>query len=355
MKFTIDFLPAKYGDCIWIEYGDENKPHRILIDGGTAGTKALIKGRIAALPEDNKHFDLVVITHIDRDHIEGILALLEDTTVEFSVGDIWFNSWQHLVDSEDLESYGAKQGERLTTAILMRKLNWNKAFNGEAVVVDSSNLSPVDVGGNMKLTLLSPLKENLAALIPKWWKEVQDEGLIPGYGAIVPKPEPVDDEFESYGLNKIDINGLNEEDFEEDTAEANGSSIAFLAEYDGRSVLFTGDAFPGVVLNSLNQIYPGKAPVTLAKLSHHGSAGNTSPDLIEKLDCRQWVISTNGVKFPHPAHVTMARVIKRGGDSPELIFNYRSDQNEIWGLGELQKDFLFTTRYPEGEGIQVRL
>jgi hypothetical protein len=49
MLFTIHSLPATYGDCIWIEYGTKDKLHRILIDGGTAGTKehtCLKKARI---------------------------------------------------------------------------------------------------------------------------------------------------------------------------------------------------------------------------------------------------------------------------------------------------------------------
>ena len=87
MIFKIDFLPAKYGDSIWIEYGDKEKLYHILIDGGTAGTKVLLKERILNLPAARRHIDLIVVTHIDRDHIEGILGLLNDEELSFTVGD----------------------------------------------------------------------------------------------------------------------------------------------------------------------------------------------------------------------------------------------------------------------------
>jgi trigger factor len=36
--FNINMLPGGYGDCLWIEYGDPEKPWRILIDAGTLPT-----------------------------------------------------------------------------------------------------------------------------------------------------------------------------------------------------------------------------------------------------------------------------------------------------------------------------
>ena len=79
----------------------------------------------------------MVVTHIDRDHIEGILALLEEDELPFKVDDFWFNSWQHLkqVRTEEL---GAGQGERLTAAIIKHQIKWNKAFENKAVVIPGS-------------------------------------------------------------------------------------------------------------------------------------------------------------------------------------------------------------------------
>jgi len=137
MKFDINFLPARYGDCIWIEYGTNDEMHRILIDGGTSGTKSDIRELIEALPEDQRKFELVVVTHVDRDHIEGILALLEEEKLAFKVEDFWFNGWEHLPE-DNREEFGPVQGERLTAAILKHHVKWNKAFDDKVSQSDIS-------------------------------------------------------------------------------------------------------------------------------------------------------------------------------------------------------------------------
>jgi glyoxylase-like metal-dependent hydrolase (beta-lactamase superfamily II) len=37
-----------------------------------------------------------VVSHIDADHIGGVIELLEDTALGVSFGDIWFNGYRHL-------------------------------------------------------------------------------------------------------------------------------------------------------------------------------------------------------------------------------------------------------------------
>ncbi len=93
-----------------------------------------------------------------------------------------------------------------------------------------------------------------------------------GFGAI-PVIE-VAEEDEKLGTLP-DVNALNEEAFHEDTAAANGSSIAFLARYEEKKFFSQRDSFPGVVLDSLNKVYENKVPVEVVKLSHHASAHDT--------------------------------------------------------------------------------
>ena len=351
MKFDIHFLPARYGDCIWIEYGTNSKIQRILIDGGTRGTKSDIRKLIKALPEDQRHFELMVVTHIDRDHIEGILALLEEK-LTFKVDDFWFNSWKHLPEDEN-EELGAVEGERLTAAILKQNINWNKEFEEKAVVIPSSGELPEKVlPGGMKITLLSPLMENLAALRPQWEQEVKDAGLVPGFGAS--HVSGVEDEEEHLGALP-DVDALNDETFHEDISVANGSSIAFLGSFNGKTVFFGGDSFPSVVLGSLNKLYPDKARVDLVKLCHHGSEHNTSPELIEKFNCNRYLISTNGSIYHHPADVTIAKVIKRGGNGVELYFNYKSNDNNVWDSPTLKNKHNYKAIYPQegAAGISI--
>lgn len=68
MKYEINFLPARYGDCLWIQYGTLESTKNILIDGGTGGTKKHIKKILEDLPKEKRIIELLVVTHIDRDH-----------------------------------------------------------------------------------------------------------------------------------------------------------------------------------------------------------------------------------------------------------------------------------------------
>ncbi len=76
---SIELLPAAHGDAIWIEYGPVASVSRILIDGGPAPTYQLgLRRRIELLPQNARMLELFVVTHIDADHIDGALILLQE-------------------------------------------------------------------------------------------------------------------------------------------------------------------------------------------------------------------------------------------------------------------------------------
>jgi beta-lactamase superfamily II metal-dependent hydrolase len=353
MLFNVHSLPATYGDSFVIEYGESsNKTSMVLIDGGTALTANAISKLVEA--KEKFHFELVIVTHVDRDHIEGVLGLLERPTLNFTIGDFWFNGWSHL--NEGIETFGPDQGERLSAAVLAHNISWNDAFSGKAVVIedDAKALPRIELPGGMTITLLSPFRSNLRSLIPKWKSDIEKAGLEPGYG----ETEYVDHgTVESFGtvLPSTDIEFLMKQSFNEDETVANGSSIAFIAEYAGQKVLFAGDSFPSVILKSLNLLSEKAIEIDLYKVSHHGSKGNTSPALIKKLICHQFLISTNGSNYGHPNDVTMARIVKLGSKEPKLIFNYVSDYNSPWDDVKLKKEYSYETDYTNAEGITVQL
>jgi beta-lactamase superfamily II metal-dependent hydrolase len=354
MLFTIHSLPATYGDCIWIEYGTKDKLHRILIDGGTAGTKEPIKEMLNRLPQGSRHFDLVVVTHIDRDHIEGLLSLLNEETPGFTTDDFWFNGWSHLAQDGETDSFGPIQGDALSAALFRHGVPWNRYFNNKAIVIKDPAKPPViQLAGGMEITLLSPLTTHLAKLKGVWQREVIKANL----SAEVKSEVQMEEYIESLGAKAPDLESLVSAPFYEDDGEANGSSIAFLAKFNGKTALFTGDAFPSVILNTLTRIYgQEKVPIDLIKLSHHASAGNTSPELIKKLACSKFIVSTNGSIFKHPSANTVARVLKLAGREVSLYFNYISDHNKIWKSKTLRQQYGYKAIYPEkGEGITVQL
>jgi len=353
MTYTLEFLQATYGDSIWITYGQDTL-HHMLIDGGTAGTARAIRRKLSSLPEGKRHLELLVITHVDRDHIEGIMKLLDDQTLPCTIGEVWFNGWQHLAEDSPVEQFGAIQGERLSTSIQAHGLAWNRSFNGKAVVVpDKGKLPAHTLAGGMKLTLLSPYRENLSLLMPAWEREVKAAGLVPG-APVPPRPRGRP-RVEAFGPADIDVDALNEACFSADTAPGNGSSIGLLAEFGGKACLLAGDTWPGILLRSAGRLSKKKLRLEACKISHHASAGNTSPELLEKLDCSRFVISTNGAIYQHPDRQAIARIIKRSSREPQLHFNYRTPYSEVWDDQGLKDKHHYKTRYAEGKPLVISL
>lgn len=340
--FQIEMLPAREGDCLLLTYGQAGHERRVLIDGGRAATYDDLKTRLNRLSDKEREFELLIVTHVDRDHIEGVLKLLEDPARPVAFRDIWFNGYNHLKDAT-FEEFGAVQGERLTTAIREQQLPWNKTFGGKAVEIDPE-FKPIQLEGGLSLTVLSPDRGKLEALIPQWEKECKDADLIPG---APPSPPEIPPGFEAFGGIKIDDLAI--EEFNTDHSKANGSSIALLAEYDGKRVLLAGDAHADRLENSLQTLAAqegGRLRLDAVKVSHHGSAHNTSQQVLDLISCPTYLVSTNGSTFRHPDKTAIARLISFGGAAKELVFNYSTNETLLWNNRTWMRKHGYMTRYP---------
>jgi beta-lactamase superfamily II metal-dependent hydrolase len=342
--FKIEMLPACEGDCLLLTWGTKTRFYHALIDGGRARTYTALKKRLERIPSQELTFELFVISHIDRDHIEGAVAVLEDPNRPIRFRDIWFNGYDHLLNKK-VETFGAVQGERLSTALLRNRLPWNKAFSGGAV--ETNILRPVTkkLAGGLKLTLLSPDRNKLEALIPVWESACREAGLIPGIKA---RKRELGAEIEVFG--RIDIRKLAKMSFEEDRSEPNGTSIAFLAEYGGECALLAADAHPGILeqsLATLEEKRKKRLGLSVMKVAHHGSARNTSPSLLKRVVCSKFLVSTNGSIYHHPDQLAMARLITLPKRRKELFFNYKSDETKLWENQNWKRDYVYSTRYPE--------
>jgi len=355
--FRVEMLPAARGDCLWIEYGDPAAPRRVLIDGGIGATAGVLRARIERLPVSARRFELLVVTHIDLDHIAGILQLLESPPRGLSFGDVWFNGWRHLSQGQTVLS--ARQGEALTQLLLDLELPWNREFGGKAVMVPPDGRLPEKtLPGGMTLTLLSPTPERLRRLKRAWKKEVEAEKRPdqPGH------PEQVPGRLSVLGGPRPDLDALAKSPFTPDDSAANGSSIAFVAAYGGRRCVFAGDAFADDLRLAVGRLAreegAARLEVDALKLAHHGGRKNTSAGLLSALVCGNYLFSTNGSVYGHPDHESVGRVVVHGRDGgpPRLFFNYRSDQNRVWADARLSR-----TRYEpvfpdEGrDGVTVEL
>ena len=83
--FTLEALEAKHGDCLILHYGEnEKQPNFILIDGGPAGVyKGTLRPRLEEIkekwhPDEALPLQMVMVSHIDDDHINGVLALTKE-------------------------------------------------------------------------------------------------------------------------------------------------------------------------------------------------------------------------------------------------------------------------------------
>ncbi|MGB5466825.1 MAG: MBL fold metallo-hydrolase [Sedimenticolaceae bacterium] len=350
--FRLEVLPARYGDCIWIEYG-EDPVRRLLIDGGAPGVyKKTLKPRLMQLSDEERKFELLVVTHVDYDHIRGIIELALDNKLPFKAEDVWFNGFRHIPDKPE-DVLAGKHGEQLTDLILRNGASWNAhGFGMEAVVVPEKGPLPrVEFDGGLNLTLMSPTIPMLATLRKDWEQSCEDINITPDELEEARK----EGRFETLDASRPgaapepkrpDIEQLLRERFEEDNSAANGSSIAFLLEYKTLRILLAGDAHPSTLVETIRRLGEGKLALDACKLPHHGSRGSVSADLIKHLDCNAYIFSSNGDKFSPPHPEAVARVIEYGGESPELFFNYRTNETEIWDDNTLREAYGYRTSYP---------
>lgn len=374
--FAIDMLPADQGDALWIEYGPRSKPHRILVDGGTPATVDAIVSRVEKLKPADRRFELLIVTHVDTDHIGGILKFLADPPAGLTFDDVWFNGWPQLEPlTRDLPLgpmtadaiLGPKDGEILDRLLELRvgglAKHHNKAFGGKAVMIPATGPLPSHVlSGGMRMTLLAPGRPALTRLRGTWVDVIRDanrtEAEIREIVAAAARRKGID---LTLG-DRPDVRVEAATAFRADRSPANGSSIVVLAEFDGKRALLTGDGFAPAITAGLARLLAQPAdrlPVTVVKLAHHGSRNNTSLRMLERLDCRRFLVSTSGAIFGHPDVEAVARVIVASGPGVDLGFSYRGKTTDVWDDPSLQGDpeFPFTTRYPDvaDDGLRTEL
>jgi hypothetical protein len=344
----IEMLPARNGDALWIEYGDPQSPRRVIVDGGTEGSyEGGLRARIDALAPEERSFELLVVTHIDSDHIAGALALLRDETLGATFGDVWFNAWRHLPDT--LEGLGPVEGELLTQTILQRGLAWNDAFDGKAVVRPAAGKLPhVELADGLGITVLAPAPEQLAELRPVW-RRPPSQRSRPG----MPVPEPVDEPpppgLDTSGLHRC----------------RNPRSSVFASRHCGGERLQRRSGCSSTRARARS--HWGRVPVRRprgrnrllerdggprprgrrVKVPHSREPGQPLPALVAALDCDRHLFSSNGTNTKHPHPEAVARTISGTGQGSTLYFNYSTRFTEPWADDELEEQHGYDAVYPD--------
>lgn len=359
VAFRVEALPASNGDCILVSCPTPSGTWRCLVDigpGNTTGagkTWPLLRTRLSALPRGphgQRHIDLLILTHIDHDHIGAQRHLFADRELGLTFGDIWFNGRRHLGVPE---TRGVAEAEALSI-LLSADLPWNRTIGGSAIVVTmaDSGFREMPSAGCPRITLLAPIAQRLATLANSWDKEC----------ALLEAHRPNTREGSERGTQFPDLEALVAYTCTQNRTPTNGSSIAILLEHQGASILLPGDAFAIDIARALLALARRRGlslPLKLdaVKLSHHGSRASLTTKLFRTLIADNYLISTDNHRFGHPHDEALARVVLYGGPHPVLCFNYSTAQNRRWSNRELQRTYGFGTLFPEAaaDGIMIDL
>jgi beta-lactamase superfamily II metal-dependent hydrolase len=283
MSYEIDFLPIgkstcgdsfalRFGD---LESGDPSDQTVVLIDGGFTDDADLIKQHFDDWYGHNR-IDLVISTHPDQDHINGLSGVVE----KMDVGELWMHlPWEHsevFLESKQMNFTSARLNEKLTKA-LQGSANLAEAASGKVSITKEPFAGETSfVTAHGKVTVIGPSRDYYESLLPQfldWQPKVKTqltafEKLTKGFQKAA----------ESFNIETLRDKG--------ETSPQNNSSAMILIEYGDKKMLFTGDAGREAIDLACEELeYLGHQPgtYTVVQIPHHGSRHNVGPAVLDRL------------------------------------------------------------------------
>jgi hypothetical protein len=347
MIFSLDVCRARKGDCLLIHYGTRNKPGLILIDGGPSNVyRPHLRPRLEQIrtgrrldDETPLPIDLLMVSHIDDDHIQGIIELTGELIEAgnqkppaFQIRKLWHNTFDDILNGnpDELTSSiansfgeaavnsepdvndermdpavgmvlaGVAQGRRLRDNARHQLLSipLNPEFEGKLIMA-AEHGELVRMHNGPGLTIAGPMKPDLIKLQKEhdaWIKANKDK------------------------LRKEPLASFT------DTSIPNLSSIVVLVEAGSRSILLTGDARGDKILAGLERvgrIGPDKPlKVDILKTPHHGSNRNMEDVFFERVIADHYVFSGDG-EHGNPERKTLEMLFRvRGTRGYTMHFTY---------------------------------
>ncbi|TIO04769.1 MBL fold metallo-hydrolase [Mesorhizobium sp.] len=345
MKITL--LPSEKGDCLLIEAGAVS----ILADGGMPGSYASeVRGFLGKWAEDTgKDLDLVYVSHVDQDHIAGVLQLLEDT-VQWRVFEhkrangqpatkppfkkppevkrIWHNAFRTMVDeSEAIGTVLAARANTLSSSANPSLLRLADAFRSVAnsipeaikvsrrIAADQLNIPLNGEFGNLlamvrgqevislaaastlAIRVIGPAKKDLE-ILRKYWKA----WLADNPGS-VDKLEAWLEDNEGPIPPGLGVSIDDELGNRKSVTEPNLASLMLLLEEPKPGggvtrVILTGDGHSDDILAGLThhgRLADGTGlHVDALKLQHHGSEHNLDRSFAKRITADHYLICANG-------------------------------------------------------------
>ena len=352
MMFSLDVRRARQGDCLIVHYGSKEDPGLALIDGGPAQVYGPhLKPRLAQIKKarglgqnQSLSVDLLMVSHIDDDHVNGILQLTNELVVAgdasrplpYKVRSVWHNTFDDIIgndpdkllaavtasfgpaalsgepDTEGLDPATAAvlasvgQGFRLRDDMRKLKLRINPEFKGKLVMATGTTKSH-NMGKGLKFIVAGPMKAELAALQKHHdaflKKQKEEKGTPAALAAFT------------------------------DTSVANLSSLVLIAEVKRKRMLLTGDARGDKILRGLEFVGQlkkgGKTHVDILKVPHHGSDRNMDPIFFRRITADHYVFSGNG-EHGNPERDTLQMLLdERGDENFTIHFTYPIEDIDV--------------------------
>lgn len=371
MKTTFKTIQSSIGDCIFLLFSSKGKQFSIMVDCGS------FEKPIRQFVEENlkNEIDLLIVTHIDNDHIIGVTDMLSRGV---KVNRIIFNCYQRSgvggeqkfseSQLERLRSIGDKIGLVVDDVVSNRQTRSVKtAMKGlAATILENPGLkqvwdkeyavsgTQVDLKDWGTITFLSPTmteienldKEfrhvlfdelNVDNVMGKWNKQENLFEILLRYAMLQDTTKVL---MKKAGMTKKEANVVSLENRLIQAADepvetnqitpANQASLAFVWEKDEHKVLVMGDANPDVVVKGLQTHYQGQTfPVLFdaIKVSHHGSHYNTTRKLIQIADTEHYFF-TGGQELLRPSEAALGRIalcpLPEGLQKRTLHFNFQT-------------------------------
>ena len=318
----LNILPAFNGDSILIKtYSENNEEYIILVDGGTSSTfEYSLKKNLKEITK----IDLLVLSHIDSDHIGGLIRFFKNSLIEnIEIGEIWYNQpdIEFFKSKTDKALISIPQAEDWKTLIKQKKPN--------VIINEITTQNEEVIIKNIEFTILSPTFDVKNKLYKTWLKQRDNlKDKQPNSKVMISTKNP------SYSKSLEELSSIGfkpEKSINNDIY--NSSSIAFLLQCPDLNILLLADSRPEIVSDSLKKIgysQTKRLEVDFVKISHHGSLNNTSQELLALIDSKNYLISTNGGTsiHKHPSRETIARIVyntNRTDDFLNVYTNYSVD------------------------------
>lgn len=374
MKAYLNTFASAQGDCIFFRLVNGENKYVIMIDCG-GFSKAIEEFVRDTL---KKHIDLLVITHIDCDHINGVSEML-DKIPDITLGKIFYNCYQNFDSNLDIDmaetvkcnidklqlnlpqhvikTDGGKINMAKASVLaeqIISNAQWKKVWEKEYIYNKTPRYSLGDGFGD--LIFLAPRIDSLNELDKTFAREYLrltthklpekhfcgEETLYELVIKIV-SIKNRDNEISKFKKVSQSHNKYCEDAWESardfrplSISHENSASIAFLWECNDKRVLFMGDAEPEIIKETLEEVYATKLPIDFEaiKIAHHGSKHSTSNGLMKLIDSMHYYI-TGGNKTDKPSLEALAKIVMRSCDNARTI-HYNNKNNQM--MIDLQED-----------------